>query len=118
VFAEPSTTATMSPRVGQPASCVSCAHRGAPGTGPPNEELDGRRDDRRVVDDLPAVFGMLRVRVVALEGVGDRVEAGDEEQEPDVENSSRELALDLASRNWLRRSSVRRSRSSSATSKY
>ena len=80
VLAEARRSITCSPAwIGQPpTSDFLCGH---PGDGryralPAQQLLDRRRDDLRVLDQLPTVLGLLgEVGEHAVEGVGDRVEA-------------------------------------------
>ena len=54
---------------------------------PAQQLLDRRRDDLRVLDQLAAMLGLLgQVGEHAVERVGHRVEAGDHEQEADVQD--------------------------------
>jgi hypothetical protein len=54
---------------------------------PAEHLLDRGRDELGILDDLAAVVGVLgQVGEHAVEGGGDGVEAGDEEQEADVED--------------------------------
>ncbi len=65
---------------------------------PAQELLDGCRDDGRVLDDLPALVGILGQKgEEALQRVGNRVEAGDEKQEADAEDLviAQPIATDL-----------------------
>ena len=86
---------------GQPPSSVSTvAMRNTFGTGVSqrNSSSIARGDDRRVVDDLTPVLGVLgQEREQARERVGHGVEPGDEEEEADVEDlfARQLLAVDL-----------------------
>ena len=102
VLAEPIMTMTWSPSwIGQPASSVS-SHRD-PGHAhdrrlPAQELLDGVGDDVGVLDELAPLLGVLgQEGEHAVEGGGDRVEPGDEEEEADVEDvlAGEPVALDL-----------------------
>ena len=65
---------------------------------PAQQLLDRGGDDRRVVDDLLPVLGVLDEEAEhAVERRGDGVEPGDEEQEADVEDlfAGQALAVDL-----------------------
>ena len=65
---------------------------------PAQQLLDGRGDERRVVDDLLPVLGVLGEEAEhAVERRRDGVEPGDEEQEADVEDllAGQPLAVDL-----------------------
>ena len=54
---------------------------------PPQQLFDGRGDDRLVAGDQAPVVGILRRDAEeAVEGVGHRVEPGDDEEEADVED--------------------------------
>ena len=95
-------TPTLSPFVNRAAVELDVrggdpGHRGHRGL-PPQELLDGRRDDRRVVDDPPTLVGVLgQVGDEALEGVGHRVQPGQDEQEADADDlvHGQPLAVDL-----------------------
>ena len=102
VLAEPIMTMTWSPLwTGHPPSSVSCD--GHPGDAhdrglPAQQLLDGVGDERGVLDELAPVLGVLgQEGEHAVERGGDRVEAGDQEEEADVEDvlAGEAVALDL-----------------------
>ena len=91
VLAAPMSSMTCSPaRIGQPSTSTSSAKHpgdGGHGTLPAQQLLDGRRDHRLVRRHLTAVLGFLgEIAEDAVEGVGHRVEPGDDEEEADVED--------------------------------